>query len=52
MAIASVSVSWYDNQSKPCVLCHDYLLQTVKVLMKDLVPDNVLCGVCDRVRRL
>ena len=52
MAIASVIVSWYDNQSKPCVLCPACLLQNVKVLMKDLVPDNVLCRVCDRVRRL
>ncbi len=28
------------------------LLQTVKVSIKDIVPYNVLCGVCDRVKRL
>ena len=50
--IASVSVSWYDNQFKACMLCHACLLQIITVSMEDLVPHNVLCGVLDRVRRL
>ena len=68
VAVTSVSVIWYcvmmTNPSLVCVvtvralhsstssLGHAYLLQTVKVSIKDLVPYNVLCGGCDRVRRL
>ena len=68
VAVISVSVWWYcvmmTNPSLVCVVMvhalhnstsyvgHACLLQTVKVSINDLVPYNVLCGACDRVRRL